>query len=913
VARALSVSIKADVSAYSRAMKRAGAETDNFTRKMSHVGRAGMSMSRLGDTMTRSVTLPILAVGAAAVKMALDFDNSFTKMQTLAGVTGDEVDGLKESVLGLAGETGQSPRELAEALYFLRSSGLDGAAALDALEVSAKGSAAGLGPVAVVADGVSSAMLAYAESGLTAAAATDVLVATAREGKVEPAELAGQMGRLVPIAAELGISFDEVGASIAVMSQRGNNAEQATTKFQAVMVKLLKPSAQARELLDGVGLSAEKLRQMVGEDLLGALIELRERLGQSGFEKFLEETNAIQGGLSLLGGDLNKTKDVFGELANSAGATEKAFEIWGKSLGAQTSRAITEFQVALIGIGQVLLPIAADVATFAAGIVNAFSGLPSGAKTAIIYFGLVLAAVGPLLSIGGRLMTTMAMVSSNLSLLATSAGPLAPAFNAAAAATGRFSLALGTLTKATFVVGALFALREVLGTIDDEIDKTSLSELENQLLSLGQSGEVTGETLKRVFAGLGEGGAPFDARQLSSDLNLLDEALAKLAARDPDAAAAAFEKIKDALEGQGASVAQVEAAFDGYGAALSEADTASRTAEGGLGDAEAAMAELGLETEETTTALQAFADAVKAQFDPLFAMIDAQQQSVEAQRELREAEEELTKARDSGDQDKITAAEDRLREARISGAKSIVDQQVAANQLKDALDAGIVSADDAARQIVEMGVAQGWTKGQTMAMAAELGVATEVANELGRTDPTVDVSETGGARTRGTLTSVQQAAINAGRQRPNVQVRATDRASGVLGFIRGRINQLPSSKTINVTTVYRESFLGRSTVGRALARQHGGPVKAGQAYVVGEHRPELFVPDRDGMILPQVPGEGVGAPWAGAGGGAVVVNNYVTIDRPVVASEAEFARMVARGLSKAGELGMPVTLRGRSL
>ncbi|MGV3617939.1 MAG: phage tail tape measure protein [Fimbriimonas sp.] len=37
-------------------------------------------------------------------------------------------------------------------------------------------------------------------------------------------------------------------------------------------------------------------------------------------------------------------------------------------------------------------------------------------------------------------------------------------------------------------------------------------------------------------------------------------------------------------------------------------------------------------------------------------------------------------------------------------------------------------------------------------------------------------------------------------------------------------------------------------------REHGGPVTAGEAYIVGEKRPELFVPDESGYILPRVPG-----------------------------------------------------------
>lgn len=48
---------------------------------------------------------------------------------------------------------------------------------------------------------------------------------------------------------------------------------------------------------------------------------------------------------------------------------------------------------------------------------------------------------------------------------------------------------------------------------------------------------------------------------------------------------------------------------------------------------------------------------------------------------------------------------------------------------------------------------------------------------------------------------------------------------------------------------YASYFAGQSIPGRAV----GGPVMAGQPYVVGEHRPELFVPATNGTILSSVP------------------------------------------------------------
>lgn len=40
--------------------------------------------------------------------------------------------------------------------------------------------------------------------------------------------------------------------------------------------------------------------------------------------------------------------------------------------------------------------------------------------------------------------------------------------------------------------------------------------------------------------------------------------------------------------------------------------------------------------------------------------------------------------------------------------------------------------------------------------------------------------------------------------------------------------------------------------GGARKRQHGGPVEAGEPYVIGERGPELFVPDESGVVVPSV-------------------------------------------------------------
>jgi hypothetical protein len=55
-------------------------------------------------------------------------------------------------------------------------------------------------------------------------------------------------------------------------------------------------------------------------------------------------------------------------------------------------------------------------------------------------------------------------------------------------------------------------------------------------------------------------------------------------------------------------------------------------------------------------------------------------------------------------------------------------------------------------------------------------------------------------------------------------------------------------------------------------REFGGPVSKGRAYIVGERRPELFVPNTNGVILPQLPSMDYSGASIAAGAMAIDVN-----------------------------------------
>jgi hypothetical protein len=74
---------------------------------------------------------------------------------------------------------------------------------------------------------------------------------------------------------------------------------------------------------------------------------------------------------------------------------------------------------------------------------------------------------------------------------------------------------------------------------------------------------------------------------------------------------------------------------------------------------------------------------------------------------------------------------------------------------------------------------------------------------------------------------------------------------------------------------------------RIPGRASGGPVRAGQAYIVGEKRAELFVPDRSGTIIPRI--------GVSSGGGPTVVVNV----SGVIGSKDDVARWVEDAVGRA--------------
>lgn len=435
---------------------------------------------RMREVGTTAVLLgsALTAPGVLAAKMAIDFETALTKVVTLSGIGVDAIDEMRDAVLRLSAETGQAPQELAAGLLVVTSTGLKGAEALAILEASAKASAAGLGETSDIARTITAAVKAYGSENLTAAHAADVLFATVREGGAEVDSVAGAFGRVLGIAAQVGVSFEDVGAFVATFTRLGVGADEAVTALRGTLTTFLKPSKEAQEALDGVGLSAEKLRQIAKErGLSEALFTLLDAFegNDEAIAAVIPNVRALSGVLGVAGKQGESLKGIVEALRNSQGDLDDAFATTAETAQFKFTRAINDLRIELLRVGTDLLPLVTQLIGLVRDLAGVFLRLPAPVRTATIALG---ALLGVTIAFGGA----AAIVGGNIAILLGAVGGIPAVAGLASAGIAGVTTALlpliapAAIAGIALIGGALLAVE--LAAIDaasglNEFDKTA--------------------------------------------------------------------------------------------------------------------------------------------------------------------------------------------------------------------------------------------------------------------------------------------------------------------------------------------------------------------------------------------------------------------------------------------------------
>lgn len=379
---------------------------DNTKSTMSTVGGI---MTSAGKTMTKAVTLPILGMTTAAVKVGGDFEEQMSRVKAISGATGDAFEELRDQAIDLGAKTAFSAKESADGMENLASAGFDAQEIMAAMPGLLDLAAVSGGDVALASENAATALRGFGLEADQSGHIADVFARAAADTNAEVADMGEAMKYIAPVANAMGLSIEETAAAIGIMSDAGVKGSQAGTTLRGALSRIAKPTKAMRETMDELGVSFY--------DSEGNMISLQDQISllSDSFDGLTQEQKnqalvTLYGQESLSGmmALIDKGPDSLGALTESLeqsdGAADEMARTMQDNMNSSIEQMLGAFESAAIVIQDILSPAIASIADSIGSLVEKFVSAPRWVQTTILSLGLLAAAVGPILFGVGKLM-----------------------------------------------------------------------------------------------------------------------------------------------------------------------------------------------------------------------------------------------------------------------------------------------------------------------------------------------------------------------------------------------------------------------------------------------------------------------------------------------------------------------------
>ncbi len=300
-------------------------DTSGFTQGVSSMTvAAGTLIADLVKTASSQLT----NLAQSAIRNGSVYETSLAKVGTIADLGKLSIQKLGSQITDMSNTMGIAATDIAEAAYQAISAGQDTANAVEFAGQAAKLATAGFTSTTSAVDILTTALNAYGLSADQATHISDVLLTTQNLGKTSVDELSSSMGKVIPLAAAYNVSVENLSSGLAVMTANGIATAEATTYTKSMLNELGDTGSSVGKILQQqTGKSFAQL-SADGKSLGDVLQVLYDSVGDDGtaFAGLWSSVEAGTGALSLVSGGADKFNGVLGQMVDSAGATDTAYQ-----------------------------------------------------------------------------------------------------------------------------------------------------------------------------------------------------------------------------------------------------------------------------------------------------------------------------------------------------------------------------------------------------------------------------------------------------------------------------------------------------------------------------------------------------------------------------------------------------------
>jgi TP901 family phage tail tape measure protein len=386
------------------------------------LGRIGADIGKAGGVFSGLISLPVAGFFMSAATTAGDFEKTLNTLGAVSGATTEELKRLKDQALELGQSTSFSATDAAQAQVELAKAGLSVEQILAAMPSVLQLAAAGQLDVGEAASIAAAMMNTFGLSGEGLARVNDVLAAAANASATGVREIGTAMAYVGPVAYQLGVSFEETTAAIALLSNVGIDASQAGTALRGALSTLINPTQQQKKVLDELGISVyDSQGRFVG------LIEIIRQLEQSGADTaqilaiFGDRAGPAMAALLQIGSD--SLGEMTKQLENSGGTAERVANSQMAGFRGQLEElngALETLKIRLLmdtGLLEKLTLVLTKAADAVSKLTNWFARLDPRVQRLLLGFLGVFAVLGPLMVLIAGTILVLSVLGSTVAMV----------------------------------------------------------------------------------------------------------------------------------------------------------------------------------------------------------------------------------------------------------------------------------------------------------------------------------------------------------------------------------------------------------------------------------------------------------------------------------------------------------------
>lgn len=545
------------------------------------------AMTSAGKTLTKSVTLPLVGIGTAAVATTAKFDSAMSNLQAISGATGTEIDSLRDKAKEMGAKTKFSASEAADAFTYMAMAGWKTGDMLDGIEGIMNLAAASGEDLASTSDIVTDALTAFGLSASDSGHFADVLAAASNNANTNVSMLGESFKYVAPVAGALGYSVEDVSVALGLMANSGIKASQAGTSLRSSLTRMLKPTKTMTSYMQQLGIMTQDgvVTAMVNTDgsmkpLSETMTILRDKFKCLTKAQQAEYAAAIFGQESMAGmlAIINASDEDFDKLTesinNAGGTAQNMADTQLNNLSGQLTILKSTLESIAISIGEILMPYVRDFVSGLQSVAEWLNNASDSQKRFAVTVAAIAAAIGPILLIGGKIAGVIAnfmKLGSIISGLFAEGGAFAGAGAAIAGLAGPIAIVIAA------IVGLVVAW------------KTNFGHIHEYTSDAVESIKGIFESLKNIITGVASGAMGILRSAWESDFLGIQEIVAffgttfeNVFEQILDTIATALEIINQLLQGdfQGAfetftsflqgTWERIQEIFSAFGAAISE-------------------------------------------------------------------------------------------------------------------------------------------------------------------------------------------------------------------------------------------------------------------------------------------------------------------------------------------------------